>query len=336
MNTRYALGSKGVLTYGIESTKYSEESSPDTEFGITNEDIEPSNENPQTAMATGAGGRQPYVQSPDPKDHEFDVPTVAHTPDAPIETALGSRTTTTVDVDSDGNDEYRQHLFTEADVLPTMTVRHVQEDVGLVAYYVGTKSSLTVEWSDGDPLQMTFNLTAAKHNFDPSESPPTVSPSLPTDVSPYRTHMQGDLTLTDSSDDSLVKEVATINGGNWSWDNGLESQHHGNAAGDGTGRDAYAVGETTAADKYDLSNDINVTDTDLYERVYNDGALVDAEIPFARETDGSGNIIDGVILRANACKLTEGPIPRPSEGVIEGTVGLAPQGGTEIEIREAI
>lgn len=322
MSTRYGLGSKGLVSYGIESTPYSQAASADTEVGITNEDIEPPNENPQTPMPTGGGGRQPYVQSPDPKEHEFDIPSVIHTPDAPFEIALGSRAQTS-------QTDYTEYLFTEADVLPTATFRHVQTDVGLVAYYVGAKADLTIEWSLGDPLQATLSVVAAEHVYDPAESPPAVSPSLPTDVSPYRSHMQGNLSISDG----LTKEVATINGGTYGVSNGLEAQHHGS---DGTGgdRDAYSVAETTAADKYDISVDMNVTDTDLYQHAYENGALVDAEIPFARQVS-SGTIVDGVILRANQCRLLEGPVPRPGEGVIEGSVGLAPQGGVEIEIREA-
>jgi len=325
MSTRYGLGSQGVLTYGIEGTPYSEASSTDTEFGITNEDIEPPNENPQTAMATGGGGRQPYVQSPDPKEYEFDVPTVVHTSDIPIEIALGSRTQTS-------QTGYNEYLFEEADRLPTATIRHVQSDLDLVAYYVGCKADLTVEWSLGDPLAMTFSIVAAALEYDSGESAPSITPSLPTDVSPYRSHMQGNLTLDDQND-SLVTEVATVNGGEWSVENGLEAQHHG---GDGQGgdRDAYSVAETTAADKYDLSVDANVTNTDVYEQAYNGNTLLDAEFPFAREMD-SGTIVDGVILRANECKVVSGPVPRPAEGVIEGTIELAPQGGVEIEVREA-
>jgi len=335
MSTRYGLGSLGALTYGIESTAYSQETGPNTEFGITNEDIEPSNENPQTAMATGGGGRQPYVQSPDPKEYNFDVPTVIHDPNAPIEIALGSRQETT-GVDPDGaagsGDEYDEYLFTEADRLPTATIRHVQQDLDMVAYYVGCKANLTAEWSLGDPLQFSFDIQAAKHSFDPSESAPSISPTLPTDISPYRAHMQGNLTLDDQGG-ALVTEVATVNGGSWGIDNGLEAQHHG---GDGTGadRDAYSVAETTAADKHDISLDLNVTDTDLYEEAANNDRLLDAEIPCTRQVhSGTDTIIDGVIFRANACKLINAPLPRPVEGVIEGEVGLAPQGGVEIEVR---
>ena len=322
---RYALGGQGLLSYGIESNAYSQASSADTEFGITSEDIEPYNENPQTAMPTGGGGRQPYVQSPDPKEPELDVPTVVHTPDIPYELALGSRTTTS-------KTNYDEHLITEADRLPTATIRHVQSDLDMVAYYIGAKANLDLEWSQGDPLESTFAITAAEHSFDPADTAPSISPTMPSDVSPYRGHMQGNLTLDDQTG-SLVHEVATINGGSWSVDNGLEVQHHG-SDGDGGNRYGYSVAETTAADKYDLSLDANITDTDLYEEAYSGGTLLDAEIPFAREMN-SGTIVDGVILRANACKVTDGPIPRPGEGVIEGTIQLAPQDGVEIEIREA-
>jgi len=323
-SVRYGLGGNGLLSYAIEQTKYSQETDPSTEFGITNEEIEPSNENPHTGMPTGGGGRQPYVQSPDPKEHNFDIPTVVHNSDAPMEIALGSRTTT-------DQTDYTEHLFEEADRLPTATIRHVQEDLDFVAYYVGCKANLTAEWSLGDPLQLSFDVTAASLEFDDTESAPSVSPTLATDVSSYRAHMQGNLTLNDASDDSLVQEVATINGGTYGVDNGLEVQHHG---GDGTGanREGYSVAETTAADKYDISFDHNVTDTELYKQAVENDLLLDAEIPFVRQYDGS-QIIDGIIFRASECKIVDAPMPRPGEGVIEGSVDLQPQGGVEIEVR---
>lgn len=322
---RYGLGGQGALTYAIEDDPYDKEDSPDTEFGITNEDIEPWNENPQTPMAHGGGGRQPYVQSPDAKEPEFDVPSVLHSPDAPLEIAIGERSET-------AETGYTTHVFTEADRLPTATIRHIQMDLDLVAYYVGSKADLTIEWSQGDPVSITLAVTAAEHDFDPEESAPSFEPTLPTDVSPFRAHMQGNLTVEDSGDSSLITEVATVTGGSWGIDNGLEHQHHG---GDGSGpeRNAYSVAETTAADKYDISVDLNVTDTDLYQEVANEDRLVDVEIPFVRQSD-AGTIIDGMILRGFECKLINAPMPRPAEGVIEGQVGIQPQGGVEIEIRE--
>jgi hypothetical protein len=325
-SVRYGLGGNGLLSYAIEMSKYAKETPADTEVGVTNEEIEPANENPHTGMPTGGGGRQPYIQSPDPKDHNFEIPAVIHNADAPIELATGSRTTTSLS-------NYTEHLFTEADRLPTATFRHVQEDLDMVAHYIGCKADLTAEWSLGDPLQLSLDLTAAALDYDDSAAAPSVSPTLATDVSPYRAHMQGNLTVEQSSDSSLIQEVATVNGGSWGIDNGLEAQHHG---GDGSGadREAYSVAETTAADKYDISLDLNVTDTTLYNEAANQNRLVDVEIPFVRQYDsGAGEIVDGVILRASECKLVDAPIPRPGEGVIEGSVDLQPQGGVEIEVR---
>jgi len=325
-SVRYGLGGNGLLSYAIETSKYSKETPADTEVGITNEEIEPANENPHTGMPTGGGGRQPYIQSPDPKDHNFEIPAVIHNADAPIELATGSRTTTS-------KTNYIEHLFTEADRLPTATFRHVQEDLDMVAHYVGCKADLTAEWSLGDPLQLSLDLTAAALDYDDSAAAPSVSPTLATDVSPYRAHMQGNLTLNDASDGSLVQEVATINGGTFGVDNGLEVQHHG---GDGTGadREGYSVAETTAAGKYDISFDYNVTDTELYKQAVESDLLLDAEIPFVRQYDsGASEIVDGVIFRANECKIVDAPIPRPGEGVIEGSTELQPQGGVEIEVR---
>ena len=325
-NTRYGLGSTGALTFAIEDEPYDQEDDPDTEFGITSEDIEPWNENPHTGMPHGGHGRTPYVQSPDPKEPEFDVPSVLHSPDIPLEIAIGDRETT-----DEGN--YTAHVFTEADRLDTATIRHIQPDIGLVAYYVGCKADPTIEWSQGDPVEISLAVTAAEHVHDPDEPVPSFDPTLPTDVSPFRAHMQGNLTVEDQ-DSSLVTEVATVTGGSWGIGNGLEHQHHG-GDGEGANRSAYSVAETTAADKYDLSLDLNVTDTDLYEECVQNDRLLDAEIPFVRQYDDSaGEIVDGLILRASETPIIEQTVERPSEGVVEGTVGLQPQGGVEIEIRE--
>lgn len=327
---RYALASKGSLQYAIEATSYTAESSGFEDFGVTNEDVEPPNENPQTAMPHGGHRRGPFVYGTDARDHEFDVPAIVHGPSAPLEIALGSRTESTVDVDGDGANDYRSHEFNEADRLPTATLRHVQEDLDMVGYYSGCKANLDLSWSQGDPLSMTMSIVAAALEYDETESAPSVSPTLDTTVSPFMAHMAGTVTMEDPGDGSLIKEVATVNGGDLSWDNGLEAQHHGGNA----GRDAYSVAETAGAEKYEMSLDWNVTDTDLYERAYNNDAPVDVRIPFARE-ELNGTIIDGVIVTLEEAIVTDGPAPDPAEGILEGTVGLAPR-NTTVEIREAI
>jgi len=162
-------------------------------------------------MTTGGHRRGPYLNSPDVKDYEFDVPTVVHNADVPLECALGARTTTT---QNSGNaDEYEEHLFEEADRLPTMTIRHVQEDLDFVARYVGAKANLDVSWEENAPLSMTLGVVAAALEYDDTEAAPTFSPTLSTNVSPYRAHMKGDVVLSNPTDDSVIKAIATVSAG---------------------------------------------------------------------------------------------------------------------------
>lgn len=323
---RYALSSEGGLTYGIEADPYERAADPTIDPGITNEEIEPPNPNEHTAMAHGGAGRSVFVLSPDERDYEFDVPTVVHDGNAPFEIALGSRTETTRNEGAD--DEYEEVLFEEADRLPTATFRHFQTDLDFVSYYVGTKASLDVEWDAEDPLQATFSCTAAALSYDDEEEPADTDPDLDTDVSPYRAHMAGDVTLSEPDDGGVVSEIATVTGGSLSWDNGLEAQHHG---GD-SGREAYAVAETTAADgRYDMSITVNVTDTDLFARAYENAAPVDVEIPFIRE-EANETRTDAVIVRLQRCRIVDAPIPAGGEDVVETDVQVFPE-STEIEVR---
>lgn len=323
---RYALAGKGGLTYGIEADKYEQAADATIEPGVTNEDIDPPNPNEHTAMPHGGAGRAVFLLSPDPRDYEFDVPVTVHSEDVPFEIALGSRTETT---QNQGDpDEYTEVLFEEESRLPTATWRHFQEDMDFVSYYVGCKANLDIEWSQGDPLQATFGVTAAALAYDDGESPSDTTPTLESDVTPFRAHMAGDLTLSDPDGGGVIKELATVNGGSYSWDNGLESQHHGGEA----GRDAWAVAETTAADgRYDMSNTLNITDPELFERAYENKEPVDVEQPFVRSTE-SDTRVDAVIVRLKRARIVDAPIPSPAEGVLEGDVQLLPE-WTEIEMR---
>lgn len=318
---RYALAGLGRLTYGIEGTAYSQAGTADTEPGITNEDIDPPNPNEHTAMPHGGAGRSVFILSPDEKDYEFDVPVTVHNADIPLETVLGSRT-------ESSETGYDEVLFEEADRLPTATWKHVQEDLDFVSYYVGSKASMDMEWAQGDPLQMTLSVVAAALAYDDQEAATSFASSLDTDVSPYRAHMAGEMTLSDPSDDSLIKSIATINSGTFSWDNGLESQHHG---GD-PGRESFAVAETTGAEgRYDMSVTANITDADLFGRAYDNDIPVDVEQAFVREEDG-GTMIDAVIVRLLNTRITDAPISNPAEGVITNDIQLMPE-STEIEVR---
>ena len=262
-----------------------------------------------------------FLNSPDEKDYQFDVSTVVHDEHAPFEIVLGSRTET-------DEGDYTQVLFEEASRLPTSTWRHFQSDLDFLAYYIGCKASVDIEWGEGDPLQAAFSLTAAQLGYDPEASPDSYSSDLNTSVSPYRAHMAGDLSLSEPDGGGIVKEIATVSGGSFSWDNGLEPQHHG---GD-PGREAYAVAETTGAEgRYDWTVTANITDTELYQRAYENQEPVDVEQPFVRQ-ESNGTITDGVIIRGKRCKITDAPMPSPSEGVLETDIALLPE-ETEIEIR---
>lgn len=324
---RYLLGSRGICTYGVEGTPYTVASDPTTEFGFITDEVEPPNPNPHTAMPT-AGHDGPYVNSPDQKEYEFDVTVIPTNEQVPVETALGSRTMT-----ENLEDGYEAYTFTEERPLETMTVRHVQEDADMVARYVGSKSNLSISASQDEPVEFDFSVTSAKMEYDDTEAAPSVSASLPQDQSPYRFHMLGSVTLSNPSDDSLIKEVATITDVDFNWDNGLEVNHHGQAdAGDSEeGRDAYSVSEETNAERYDMSMDIKVEDKELYTRAANNDAAVDIEVPFTRQS-ASGVITDGIIIRMSDCTITDAPIPNNPEGSIDGSVKFMPL-STELEIR---
>lgn len=318
---RYLLAGEGGTRYGIEADKYEQAATTDLDPGITNEDIPFPNPNEHTALPHGGAGRVVFINSPDEKDYDFDLPTVVHDENAPFEIALGSRTETS-------ETGYTKVLFEEESRLPTATFEHFQQDLDFVAYYVGCKANLDIEWGPGDPLQASFGVTAARLAYDPEASPDPFDSGLDKSVSPYRSHMAGEITLSEPDGGGLIKSLATVSSGSLSWDNGLESQHHG---GD-PGREAYAIAETTGAEgRYDWSLSSNVTDAELYERAYENDDPVDVEIPFVRGEDG-GTMIDAVIIRGKRCTITDGPMPSPGEGVIQGDIQLQPE-STEIEIR---
>jgi hypothetical protein len=317
MSGRYLLGSRGRVDAAIEQTAYTAESSGWNELGITQDEIEPPNPNPHTPMPTG-GHDGPYLNSPDPKEYELDATVVPTDENIPLETAIGS-------VTQSAETDYDKWVYSESRPLTTATLRHVQEDADLVAYYVGSKANLSVSASSGDPLQFDMSFTSAKMDYDDSESAPSLSSSVPTDVSPYRFHHLGTAKLNDPSDDSLIQEIFTVQSIDLSWDNGLEANHHGD------GRDAYSVSEETNAERYDMSIEVKVEDSDLYDRVANNEKAVDIEIPFSRAETG-GTLTDAIIIRLNDCTLVDAPLPSNPEGTIDSEITVLPL-STEIEIR---
>lgn len=328
---RYAQASQGQYSFGIEGTPYSEASDLTSVFGLIREDSTPPNPNPQTPMGSTGARRGPHVNSPDPREYDWSIPFQPVDHQAPYEVALGSRATTPMDPDSDSTDEYNEHLITEADRLPTMTVAHGQGDLGsaFLEKFIGAKASLSLSASQGEPVSGELDVIAANRTYNDSATLPSIT--IP-ELTPFRFWMAGDMALTDPSDGSTVKNVATIGSFDFSWDNGLEAQHHGSSY---DSREAYAVAETTGEGKYDMSVSVTIEDLDLYKRAADNSAEVDVEIPLIRGEDGSGNVIDAMYIRLLGCEITSSPIPNATEGSLVPDVELSPT-NTEIEIREPL
>jgi hypothetical protein len=331
---RYLLASDSVVTFGIEGTAYSKAASADNYFGLVREDIDPPNPNEQTPMATGGKSRGVYVNSPDPKEYEFDVPVQPVDANLPIETALGTRTDNGT-VDPDGNagsgDEYDEVVFTEADRLPTMTVAHWQ-DGNLEAYYTGCKSSLSVSASQGEPVGVTFNVMAA--GLDPTTSfsdSPSAAPSLSIpQESPFRFWMLEDVTVSRTSGGANLGPIETATSVDFSLDNGLEANHHGR------GRDAYSISEETAEEKHDHTLGITQTDYEWYEEAYNNGEPMDFEFVFNKNPDSTAarsDLRDALYIRLNGTTVSEANSPAPGEGKLEPDISLMPR-SMELEIHQ--
>jgi len=318
---RYLQASEGQTSYGIEGTAYNQASSSTTYFGLIRDEHEPPVPNPQTSMTTSGADRQPYVNSPDPIDYQWTVPYDLLDHNAPLEVAMGSRTSSTQN--SGASDEYTEHLFELANRLPTMTVQHNQADTDLEAHYIGCKSNLSISFSQGDPVQLEQEIMAQSYTYDDTVS---TAPDLSIpQTTPFRFHHVGDVTLSNPSDGSTIKTLATISSGDVGLDNGLEANHH-------SGREPYAIKETSAAGLFDTSMDFTITDLDLFKRAADAAAPVDIEIPFVRETVNS-TPIDAAYIRLLECDITSAPVPRPSEGDLVPNIEVMPT-GLEIEIRE--
>lgn len=322
---RYFQASEGQLSYGIEGTKYSTATDATTYFGLIREESTPPNPNPQTPMSTDGTPRKPYVNSPDPIEYQWTIPFNVLDHEAPFEVALGSRTTTTKN--SGSSNEYTEHLIETASRLPTMTVQQNQVDAGLEAKYIGTKSNLTLSFSQGEPVNAEMEVMAATQTYSENvTTAPTLGSSGVPQKTPFRFHHVGDVTLSDPSDGSTIKSLATISSGEAGIDNGLEADHH-------KGREAYAIVEGSAEDIFDSSMDFTIEDLDLYKRAADAAAPVDIEVPFVRETDsGTSTAIDAMYLRLLGCDITNAPVPDAGEGSLVPSIDVQPT-DMEIEIR---
>lgn len=316
---RYAQAAKGFESYGIEDTNYEKSDDLGNHFGLIRDDVDYPNPNPHTAMATGGEGRGPYVNSPDPIEREIDITATVIDESTPFELAMGQ-------VETSDETDYEEHLYTEADVLPTATIEHVQEDLDLVEWFIGCKADLSISASSGEALEADFSFVAADHDYeDEASSSDYEELDLP-EKDPFRFNMIGEITLADDNGDT-VTNIATPNSIDFSWDNGNEVQHHGK------GREGYAVAETTAEDKYDMSLSVNVENLDLYTHAVENDDPVDIEVVFDRDYEWSdSDMTDCVIIRLNNCTITDAPVPNAQEGVVEADIEVLPT-ETEIEVR---
>lgn len=325
---RYLLGSRGVLLYAIETDPYTEETdiADFDELGYTTEDFEPPNENPHTPLPTG-GVDGPYINSPDPREHAFD-PTVVPVDDrVPLELAFGNRTE-----DNNVDDGYDYSRFTVDRPLPTATLLHRQEDADLQVPYIGCKASVSFSWSQGDPLNVDFSFTAARQG-DPV-SVDTYDTNLPEGLQPFRSEMQGVVTVDDGN--GFEREIATVTGGELGIDNGLEVNHHGrNDTDNPAGREGYSVSEETNAERFtEQTLEVKPTDDELYRRAAENDAPINYEVPFVRESSG-GVVTDGLIITGTDTPVVDFPMPYQAEGSLETTMTLQPT-DFEVEIREPL
>ena len=92
------------------------------------------------------------------------------------------------------------------------------------------------------------------------------------------------------------------------------------------------MSEDTSEEMYDVTAGVTITEMDLYELAYNNGAAVDVEIPFYKDPDATIHK-EAFILRFFDADIIQANSPSPGEGKVEGDVGILPT-STEIEIRE--
>lgn len=315
---RYALADEGQASYGMEGTPYSKAADPTQYLGYLQEDIDfVGGQNPHTNHSSGGTRRAPYNHSPDTREFGFSIPILPYDHQIPIEIAMGERTVSDI-LDGTSTKVGESHLFTEADQLPTATIQHDQQDLDLTEWFIGTKAGLTFEAAIGDPVQISLDCLAAKHEFE--ESPASFPDlAIPNDKSPFRFWMHEGILY----DGDPFLAVAGVSHG---IDNGLEALFHGEE-----GRNAYAIAEGTSADKYDSTITAKILDLTQYNAAVNNEDRIDIELPFVRGKSDDGTINDAIILRMMGCKILTADVPFQGEGNLEHDIEVAPL-NSEIEI----
>ncbi len=308
---RNAIADEGEVSYGIEGTPYSEASDLSKYFGYVQDEVDfPGGHNPHVAMNSAGTSRKPHHNASDNKEYEFDIPVIPYNENIPLEVALGSKTQT--DITNDSSDIVGQkYTFEETNTLPTMTVAHAQQDLGVLEKYIGAKASLSVEAAIGDPLTMTLECMAQSHTY--TESPGSYpATEVPSTKDPYRFHMRQGVMYDETP-------LLSFAGFSFTLDNGLEAQHHGDNA-----REPYSIVESTSTDKYDLTLTSKILDLDLFKKAADDSAEINVTIPFVRGKSSDGTINDSIEFVFSNCTIASHNLPLQNEGALETDIELMP------------
>ncbi len=321
---RYALGSNSYFLWGDEGTPYTKAAAIAKNFGLLSQDITPPRPNKKTALPSIGTTRRPYVYAADPNEYAFDIPFEVQHADAPFHAALGAKAVTTVPETILGaGDGYTKTRFTEASILPTITVQHGSRDLGILQDFVGTKASLGLMCAKGEGLRATLGVVSASEEHD-TTSPAFQSVTLPTNE-PFRFSHIESVKMLQPGTQTLIKSIETMDSMDYNWNPGLEAVPHG-----GSGRENYSVVEGDPANLYDMKIGVTATDADTFTRAADDTGVFDLEILFARTLVGAVPT-DAFIARLFRCTLLDNPVPAPSSGRIRADLMLGPT-SAEIEM----
>ena len=308
---RYTLADEGQASFDMEATPYTKAADPTKYFGLLTEDIDfTGGQNPLTPRSTGGTRRAPFCHSVETKEYAFSIPILPIDANVPLEIAMGERNITDI-LDGESVKVGERHRFTEADILPTATIQHDQKDLDLSEWFIGTKASVSFEAAIGDPVQITLDCLAARHEYD-DEVTEFPDLEIPTAKCTFEFLMHEGILY----DGEPFLAVAGITHG---IDNGLEALFHG-----GQKREAYAIGETTNADKYDTTITAKILDLKQYLAAVENEARVDIVLPFVRGKSADETINDAIILTLKDCKIMSANIPFQAEGNLEHEIELAP------------
>jgi len=324
---RYVRAELGETDWLKETSAYSIEAGTGNLFGYITDDVDFVNPNTQTPMASAGQSRRPYMNSSDQREYSFSMSVIPVNPLIPFEMALGERSKSSGITDGGAGYTY---TWNDDDKLDTFTIKHYQsgfDSQTLEERYGGCKASFGITGSANEPIEVSFDIMAAKHTAKSG-----VSASYPPqDLSQsgvYKFHMLEDVTFSGAT----TSLSGIINSFDFSWDNGLEARFNQSEGSGVQNREAYSIVETTAAEKYDMSINVDVVDMESYMRAYEDDEDFNLILTFWKDdTDKT----DGMKITLSGCTISDSPMPLRSEGHIDTDIELMPK-WTEIEMYSSV